>query len=178
MGFDLLLQQQCPASPAAPSSGREEENKGYFRQCKSTALPGRQHSLQSRGSVRQGSRRLKASMCWGSLEVKDLQLRRQLARACSQPPVGQGVCTLASQRGADVTPEVLTSASRHCFAEQMPPPSRRWLADIILINTKQAFCLHLLLGPHHFSPLRYSSGAVSLQQQITLLVSGVNPSIS
>lgn len=61
---------------------------GCFRQCKTAALPGRQHSLQSCGGVRQGSRRLRGSMCWGSLEVKHLQLRRQLARVCSQPPVG------------------------------------------------------------------------------------------
>lgn len=31
-------------------------------------------------------RRPRGSMCWGGLEVTDLKLRGQLARACSQPP--------------------------------------------------------------------------------------------
>lgn len=54
-------------------------------------------------------------MFWGSLEVKDLQLRRQLTRMCLQPPVGTRHLHCASQRDAGFASGVLASASRQCF---------------------------------------------------------------
>lgn len=75
--------------------------------------------------ARWGSRRLRGSLCCGSLEVKNLRLRRQVAKVCCLSPVGRRHSHSASQRGADVTPGVLVCASRHCFPTRMPPLLRR-----------------------------------------------------
>lgn len=83
----------------------------------SAALPDR----QSYGDVKQGLRRLRGSMCLGSLEVKDLQPCGLLAKLCWKPPVGirhlHQECWLLPQGSAyclnATTAKKVTS--RHCF---------------------------------------------------------------